>query len=515
MKRKRIELSGFQTLNTGFPTEIPENHFSDTMNMVRRSDGLWENRKGIAQFGDDVGSNLPVHSIRFWKTSAGNRYLTVGSDDDVYSYAEGSAYNNGSYTSRQDIGGNSPWDSIVYRDILVIGNGVDNLRSSTDNSTFTDRSGANIIKAKYLEVGNDFVCFAGIPTENDRVLLSGGAPTSPWEYDPNNDANIDIGNADSITGVKSLGDILLVTKKRQAYSVALSDFSRSTLDWGGGCESNRAILRTQINSLFIAGRQGIYDISKTQIGNNQLFGSPESEQIETLYDLITDFSDINGIFTFDHNFAIWNAPTELGRLTFVRQLDYSETVWTYFSGINAKDWTIYEDSEGNYHYLYSDASTDKVWEIFKGRNDNGAPILSRLSTKRTDLGIPGVKKRINYVDVAGYITKNAEWKLKIYKDDELEPTIIETITQTNLTSTESLGGLGVESLGTRPLGGLVPNVDDLEVFPFFVRRPIEADYEKIQIILENNQADCRVVLRKIVLAIEEQPESYLPNNLYL
>ena len=179
MARKRVELSNFQTLNTGFPTEIKDNHFSDTVNMIRRRDGLWENRKGIVQFGDAVGSDLPIHSIRAWKTSAGARYLTVGSDDDVYSYAEAAAYNDGAYTVRQDIGGSDPWDSIVYRDILVLGNGTDNLRSTTDNATFTDRNGANIIKAKFLDVGNDFVSFAGIPSDQDKILLSTGATSNP------------------------------------------------------------------------------------------------------------------------------------------------------------------------------------------------------------------------------------------------------------------------------------------------------------------------------------------------
>lgn len=513
MSRRRIELSNFQTLNTGFPTEIKDNHFSDTVNMIRRRDGLWENRKGIKQFGEDVGSGLAVHSIRFWKTSAGSRYLTVGSDDDVYSYAEAADYNDGAYTARQDIGGSDKWDSIVYRDTLVIGNGTDDLRSSADNATFTQRApAANIVQAKYLEVGNDFVSFAGVTGDPDKVLLSSGAPANPWEYNSSNVANIDIGNADQITGIKSLGDILFVAKNRQSYSVALSDFSRSTLDWGGGCESNRAILRTQVNSLFVAGRQGIFDISKTQIGNNQLFGSPESELIDSLYGLATSYSDINGIYTFDNNYAIWNVPTELGRLTFVRQLDYSDPVWTYFTGVNAQDWTIYEDANGGYHYLFADAATDKVWELFKGRNDNGAPILSRLATKRTDLGKAGIYKRIHFVEVAGYITKNAEWSLKIYRDDELDPSLTVTIDKDNLTTSESIDGLGVNPLGERPLGALVNQIDDLEVFPFFARVDIEDDYEKIQIVLENNQKDSRVILRKIVAEYTEQPSSFLDDN---
>lgn len=47
MKTSKLTFSNFETLNTGFATEIPDNHFADTMNMVRRDDGMWENRKGI------------------------------------------------------------------------------------------------------------------------------------------------------------------------------------------------------------------------------------------------------------------------------------------------------------------------------------------------------------------------------------------------------------------------------------------------------------------------------------
>ena len=508
---KKVTLQGFQTLNTGFPTEIPDNHFSDTLNMIRREDGLWEKRKGIKQFGADVGSGEPIHSIRFWKTGDGDRYLTVGTDTDVYSYAEGSAYNDGTFTNRKTLGSADKWDSVVYRDILVIGNGDTGLYSSTDNSTFTTRTASSsIAAAKFLEVGNDFVSFSGIDGDPDKVVLSGGAPTNPWEFNSSNLANIDIGNADQITGMKTLGEVLVVCKTRQTYTVALTDFGRQTIDWAGGTESNRAILQTQLNSLYIAGRQGIFDLAKTQIGNNQLFGNPESELIKSLYDLVTNYSDINGVYTFKENYVLWNCDTQLGRLTFLRNLDYSEPVWTLVTGINSNDWTIYQDANGNEHYLYADRNTDKVWEFLTGRNDNGAPILSRLATKRTDLGLPGVEKRIMYADVFGYISKNAVWDVAVYRNDETLPALTYPIDKDNLTSEDDLGGLGTASLGTRPLGGLVNDVDDIEVFPFFARIPIEGDYEKIQVILENNQADVRCILRSIVFKLEAQPDSVIP-----
>lgn len=509
---------GMKTLNTGFSTEIADNELSDSLNMVRNEGGLWENRKGIVQFGEDVGSGEPVHSLAFWKTKAGNRYLTVGTDTDIYSYAEAAAYNDGAYTNRKSLGSSDKWDLISYRDIAVLGNGTDDLESSTDNSTFTTRAaGANVVKAKFLEVGNDFVWFGGDSTSvesEDTIYLSSGAPANPWEYDNSNILRVDIGNSDTVTGIKSLGNNLIVTKNRQSYAVDLASLSRSTLDFGGGCESNRAILRTQKNSIYIAGRQGIFDIAKTQIGSNQLFGNAESEKIKDLYDLTSDYSSINGIYTFDDNWALWTADTSLGKLTFLRDLDYSEPVWTYLTGVNSNDWTIYEDSDGNYHYLFADSATDKIWEVFKGRNDNGAPILSRIAGKRDDFGYPGSSKYVQHIDFYGYISGNAQWDVKLYKDDDLDsPFTTGTITSDNTVNNTNFAGLGTSALGEVPLAGKVASTEgDTPVFPFFYRLPVGTTVEKLQWVLQNNQADARVVFRAAVVKYQLQEDDFYPNQ---
>lgn len=507
-----------KSLNTDFSTEIADNELSDSLNMVRNEGGLWENRKGIAQFGEDVGSGKAIHSLAFWKTKAGNRYLTVGTDTDIYSYAESAAYNDGSFTNRKTLGSSDKWDLISYRDTAVLGNGNDDLESSTDNATFTTRTaGASIVKAKFLEVGNDFVTFAGDDTSvasQDTIYLSSGAPANPWEYDNSNVLTVDLGNSDTVTGVKSLGQNIIVTKSRQTYAIDLASLGRSTLDFGGGCESNRAILRTQKNSIFIAGRQGVYDIAKTQIGDNQLFGTPESQKIKDFYDRTTDYSLINGIYTFDDNWALWNVPTTLGRVTFLRDLDYSDPVWTYLTGVNANDWTIYEDSDGNYHYLYADLYTDKVWELFKGRNDNGAPILSRLSGKRDDFGYPGAQKYVEHIDFYGYISGNAEWNVKLYRDDDMvNPMSSGTINSTHISNDIDFEGLGASPLGEVPLGGkLATSGSDINVYPFFYRLPVGQTVEKLQWALQHNQADARVVFRAAVVKYELQDIDYYPNQ---
>ena len=68
-----------ETLNTNDATLIPKNHLADSMNMVRRDDGLWEKRKGLGAMGDDIASGNPTHSLVGWRIADGTRYLTAGS----------------------------------------------------------------------------------------------------------------------------------------------------------------------------------------------------------------------------------------------------------------------------------------------------------------------------------------------------------------------------------------------------------------------------------------------------
>lgn len=114
-------LEKFATLNLGHPSVIPANHWADSMNMVQAADGLWENRKGIKTFSGAVGSGKKAHSIHFWKPSAGtSRLLTVGSGTALYSYAEGTAYNNGTFTSRQTgFTDGTPFEFSQYKDYFL------------------------------------------------------------------------------------------------------------------------------------------------------------------------------------------------------------------------------------------------------------------------------------------------------------------------------------------------------------------------------------------------------------
>lgn len=507
----------FVTLNTDDPTIIEQDELADSLNMIKRPDGLWENRKGIQAFGDAVGSGDPVHSLFFWKVSGGTRYFTVGSGTELYSYAEGSEYYNGVFTMRKNLTVNNQWEATVYRDTILIANGV-LLQSSTDNITFTDRTGTDIAAdASIVTTANDFVYYTDATSDRDKVFITALAPAQPWLYDPNNTLNLDIGNAEDITAAQALGRNMIITKSNQAYSVDLASLARENLDFRGGTESSRGLVQTQLNSILVAGRQGVFSLARTVLGNDNILSEPESNPIKKVYRTITDFTSIASAFWVVDNLVLFAADTSNGSLTFVRHLDAAQS-WTYFRGVNATDFTTYQDADRNLHLLFGDKAVDRVWELFKGRNDNGAPIFSRLATKYDDFDNPAVLKTIHTVDFVGYISATGIWNIELYKDGQGSPFATAQITYDGQTISvinfigPGSGGVGGAPFAESPLGGEVGEGDgDLEVLPFKARLPLLEDVQRLQVVLWNNQADVRVVIDQIIVYHEDRPYDFYEN----
>src|SRR5690606_9591118 len=75
-------------------------------------------------------------------------------------------------------------------------------------------------------------------------------------------------------------------------------------------------------------------------------------------------------------------PTEMIVLS-TRQssLEQNVGVFTRYVGINANDFTIWEDSEGIEHLLVANAFGGQIVEMETGVNDDGSEILIDLQTK--------------------------------------------------------------------------------------------------------------------------------------
>ena len=119
-------------------------------------------------------------------------------------------------------------------------------------------------------------------------------------------------------------------------------------------------------------------------------------------------------------------------------------------GINASCFLEYYDSTGTRRLLAgsSNSSDSYVYQIETGTNINGASISSFFETKSFDCGLPGVVKRIGFIDVF-YSLLVGNITYYVYAD---ESTLIATDSIQIGSSASSPSGVGSKLVGTFPVG---------------------------------------------------------------
>jgi hypothetical protein len=590
-KIKPITISGMQSVNFDHPTLIPDNHWADSMNMVMANDGLWENRKGVKTFSNDVGSNKPVHSLHFWEseaptitattiafvdsdpdtiTDSGNgfltarfragdsitvsgstsndgtytiasvvagtitldagdelsaeaagdtvtitaparRDLTVGSGTALYSYSEGSSYNDGTFTSRQTgFTDGEPFSFAQYQSTLLATNGTDSMYSSVDNFSWTERTGGDTQKPKYVVFANDTGYCANTPTAKSTVYYGATVPANPWDFAEA--VNIEKENGQDINGLTNLGPIIICGKDRSIYSVDIATPSREQLDYGEGLIAGRSIVRA-LNSVYLASEEGVFTLGQRQGTTGSLAANPVSDPIQALWDKLISKEDINGIYFAPTRSIYWTVETSERTYTIVYNVRFSS--WTYLIGVNAKDWTVYEESDGTERLIYGDKNDDKIRELLnEDREDDGIEIQSQLITKRFDFGT-GAQKLVHYIDMDGYGSDGFEVDYEIYFDNETVASVTGTIDNNNLVSDSSVSGeLASGSLASGALSGYIESGTDLTANYWFARIPLEKSFRTIQIKLSNVQAGVRWRFRSATLMVEAESEDLIETNLY-
>lgn len=509
---KSITIGNMQGLSLNHPTLIDDNQWADNQNMVQGADGLWENRKGIKTISNDVGSNDKVHSIKFWKSEDGTRRFTVGSGTALYSYAEGTDYNNGTFTSRQTgFTEDDKFDFAVYDDNLIATNGTEAMYSTTDNATWTIRNGANTRIAEYIHFANDLGFCADVASNRSIAYYGSVTPANPWEFA--NSLGINKKDGQVITGLTNLGPVLIVAKEKGIFDFDAATPARNQLDFGGGVVSHRSIVKA-LNNVYFASDEGIFSLTQRTGTTGSLAATPLSEPIQDLWQTLTNKDQIVGIYYPAQRVIIWNVETAEKKIALVYNIKFN--TWSYFVGVNAEDWTLYEDSSGDEHLFFGDAYDDKVRELFhEHRDDDGAPINSVLTTKRFNFGTDALK-RVQFIDISGYGSELMNLDIEVFFDDEEIASFNTTITSSNFVSPSfpSDAPLAGGSLAGAALTGFIASANDLEVRPWMVRIPLEKfDFRTMQIKMSNGQAGVRWRFKSMVAQVSGQPIDLFDTNL--
>lgn len=513
-KEKRIALTDFKTWNLNHPSLIPNDHWADAQNMVRGSDGLWENRKGITSFDNAVGSGKKVHSIHFWQPAdASSRFLTVGSGTALYSYAEGTEYNNGTFTSRQTgFTDAAKFSFAQYNDSLLATNGEEAMYDTPDNTVWTIRNGANTRIAKHIHFANDIGYCTDVAGARSVVYYSGAVPANAYEFP--NSVEIEADNGQINTGLTNLGPIIVVPKTRSMYSLDVATPARDQLDYSEGTVSNRSIVRAE-NSIYLATKEGVFTLAQRQGTTGSLAATPISDEISELWAQLINHEDISGHYFPKQRSIVYSVETADKKYTLVYNIRHQS--WSYIIGANALDWSQYTDDTGLEHLIYADAYIDRIRELFADdRSDDGADIISVLQTGSLNFGTDDLKT-CKWLELSGYASPLFELTVELFYDESEIAAKTFTIDKDNFTAGSSgigSGSLASGALASGALAGSVTSGSDLDVDYWVKRTPLEKTFRTVTVKITNAQAGVRWRFKSATFNIYVEANDLTPNYIF-
>lgn len=445
----------------------------------------------------------PTMSLKNFKSNEAtpNRYLTANCGTSLFEYDEASTRWNLLKTSLTDGLG---FGFMAYKNIMYYSNGTDNY-FSYNGTACTEHTGANTYKGKYLLLANDVGYILGDPSVPSTLAYTNAVPSNLQTF-PNALVLDEDDSSGKGTGITNLGPVVIAFKNKKIYKINTATPSREQLDYSEGGVGNRAIIRVE-NEVFYLNSSGVYTLAQREATTGSLRSDPLSEALQSLIDQITGTSLENAAGFYNskqNNFYLWVDTNGDGYNDTALVFSVLTRKWTVYTGINANEAVIWEDSAGVEHFLIANAYSGQVQEIEYGTADNGSEINHEVETKNFDFDLPETLKTFEMVEVFGFCNEvaNAEFDA-IIDDSETIPAA--TLLGTNYSS--SGGGrsyaLGAQSLGTGALGGAVEG--SVTVYPFKLRIPMYSTGTRIRLRMRCQSLDSVVMWTKLSIYPVAQP----------
>ncbi len=206
------------------PELMAPNQLLQARNMVMTADGLLETRQGKSKVNNTAGylGEGPVLSIhRFAKSSGGDKYLVVQHGTSLYAAIwDGDPGNpiQSFTTVRSDLTAGAKLRSVVWKDKLILTNGVDN-PFRFDGSSWADLNRTNPDpppSSKYIKVYGGKLWLVDVDNPN-HLRFSGLEDYDSWnQLDV---INLRDGDGDVITGLSPQPGGMIITKQKSVWQL--------------------------------------------------------------------------------------------------------------------------------------------------------------------------------------------------------------------------------------------------------------------------------------------------------
>jgi hypothetical protein len=375
-------------------TDLRDNEFTQANNGFIDSNKIVE-RKGSTIEGNDVGSNAGLGLGSYYYDAGGSRtkskYVVFdGAANTAKIYKLVTATWTAQQISAADItlttGARVHFEQA--KNELYTFNGKDSVKNLSNTtwtalSSGTPMSGAGNIG--YHAVWHKDMLFVA-RTDNNPSRVYPSNLNAPETFDTSNALDFDENDGEYITGIRSLGQFLVVHKPHKIFLVAgATPTSLSIVKTLAtrGAVSNKCI-DNGFGLQYFVSIDGVYafdTVSSWLISRNitpdidALNQAQLSKSAGRFHKNRYYFSAPSGASTFN-NVAYAYDP-RFGNYKDVR----SPGPWVKITGVNAADWLLYQTDEDD-DLFYVEASADsKVYEFLTGNTDNGTAIDFSFSSK--------------------------------------------------------------------------------------------------------------------------------------
>lgn len=463
----RFDEKFFIGMNDRLPShELPAGVFN-LLDNVLIADNKIVKRPGNTGSTAIAGSQNMLGSIAY-ERSNGNKSQIIcyngASNAQLYESTNGTTF---SAIGSANLTKDAQMNFVIASDRVFGFNGTDVV--DYDGTTVT-KNRATVPLGKFGFWFHNYLFVAGVSSTPNRLFWSDlGTPTA---FTGANFIDINANDGDSITGLNTLNDELIVFKNNSRWSItgfSGSTFSATTIagqntsagNFGFGTPSHRSVVSVGKNLYylsFVGGIPHIRMLERTSFGNIQDAGIVSYEMETTLKNLnLSALSKAAGIY--DGKYCLWGLPSGSSTTNnLVIQLWHDNLFQTakgqmrswvkHTSGFMVDNFFVSTIS-GRPKLYWSDASTTgKVYLIDSSVNtDNGTATVAEIRP-RDYMGDPITKTKWKYAPIK-YDTGSAGTLVVNARIDQA----VNYANQRNISLAGASPVLGMFTLGTSVLGG--------------------------------------------------------------
>jgi len=506
-----VVLSFTDATDTGTPDDSAIDHFQVEINY----DAAYTDKLGWAidsLYTYSSSSSSGQHSLQFHKDSQGTRYLLAGVGENIFEYRIAEDKWEVIKTGLTD---GQRFSSGMFKDVISITNGVDNYMTY-NGTTVTEH--ASVAKGKYIVIANDVGYLAGVSTDASTVYYTNANPTDLTTF-PNNEP-IDEDNGQSITAIGRVGPLLTIGKERSMYIFDSATPSVENIDYEGGVEAHRAQAQVE-NDRYVLSAEGVVSLAQREATTGALRGTPISRNIQSILDgLENTHLACAAYWPATNNFylAVDDENTGTNRTIYV--LSSLTNAWTYYKGINANEFCVYEDEDGVQHLLVANPYGGQTVEMETGYNDQGSAIAWNITSKTYDFGEAGRLMTYPRADIKGLHSEQSEAEVTattVLVTQQTKTKHINYSEDLDLKTTGSTSPLGVKEFGSTPFGGAVSSGSSskLNLYPFQRYMPLYMTGRYITLSMGGDALNSSLALTNINIFPIPHDANVVPTNLYI